>query len=66
MSLETFWRGWKRAVLGERTETLGGAEYHRIDDGQAVYWTPWKEGRLIPDTDFQERVKAKHKRRGRK
>ena len=54
MILESLWRGWKRAILSGRTETLGGVEYHEVDGG--LYWTPWAEGRLIPASDFRRRL----------
>ena len=52
------WRNWKRAILGGEVQALNGVEYHAIDDGQCRYWTPWDEGRLIPDRDFQARLNA--------
>lgn len=61
MSLESLWRGWKRAIFSGRTETLEGVVYYPVDGER--YWTPWKEGRLIPDRDFRERL-AEERTRG--
>jgi len=48
---------WRPARLTGDQAFLHDVTYYRIDDGQAIYWTPWENGCLIPDFDFCIKVR---------